>query len=300
MIPLFDLHCDTLTTLYKNNYLFENAPTHISKNKASIYSPYIQICAIWSDFREDNEEAFNSYSSCLNFLKASNFSFSTAVSPSSALLLSVEGARILNNRIERLYSLYNDGVRLITLSWKDSDCIGGGWNTTAPLTLFGKEVVKKCAELGIAIDMSHSSLASQKEVIKMAHNIGFSPIYSHSNSFSVCPHDRNVKDDLAKEIVKLNGLIGISLCSNHLHLTKEADLETIVSHIEHFLTIGCENILSLGCDFDGTDILPRGIKDVTDLTKLYFLVTKKFGDIFAKKLFFENAFNYFSKHLERR
>ena len=57
MIPLFDLHCDTFLELYKKGQKIEKNNLHISLDKVVSFAPYIQICAIWSDYRLSNDEA---------------------------------------------------------------------------------------------------------------------------------------------------------------------------------------------------------------------------------------------------
>ena len=73
------------------------------------------------------------------------------------LFLAVEGANLLGGDILRLDKLYSDGVRFLTLVWKGTSCIGGAWDTDEGLSSFGREVVKRCSELGIVVDLSHAS-----------------------------------------------------------------------------------------------------------------------------------------------
>ena len=43
------------------------------------------------------------------------------------ILLSVEGGDLLDGKIERLYKLYDLGIRSMTLTWNGDNCIG--WNS---------------------------------------------------------------------------------------------------------------------------------------------------------------------------
>ena len=61
MIPLFDLHADTLGEMYKKKELLTKNNLHISLEKAKIFKPYIQVMAIWSDKRLSNNEAYNNF-----------------------------------------------------------------------------------------------------------------------------------------------------------------------------------------------------------------------------------------------
>ena len=301
MVPLFDLHCDTLSTLFKFNFNFENLLTHISLEKSKAFQPYIQIGAIWSDFRQSNEEAFDSYKQNIQYIKQQNIALSTYPSmlESPTFILSVEDARLLNGHIDRLERLFNDGVRVLTLNWRGISCIGGGWDTDIGLTKLGYDVIRECIKMGIIIDLSHSSVTVQNQAFKLCENLGAKPIFSHSNSFSVCNHRRNLEDIAFKRILSLGGIVGISLCPEHLNNGKNAAINDIIKHIEHYISLGGENSTCLGCDFDGVSSLPLGINSIGDLTILFSELSKSFSKEIAEKIFFNNAYNFFIKNLTK-
>ena len=300
MIPLFDLHCDTFLELYKNNFNFKNAPLHISLEKAKLFSPYIQICAIWSDCTLNDDDAFIQYKQVLKYINDQKITLSKDLCDFSSfgLILAIEDARILNNQIHRLDELYSDCVKVITLNWKGTSCIGGAWDTDIGLTAFGLDVVKSCAKKGIIIDLSHSSYQTQDEVLSLSNKMGFSPIFSHSNSYSICTHKRNIKDDMFKRIIEQNGLVGISLCPEHLTVSAVADVNSVLTHIDYYLSLNGEKNICLGCDFDGIASLPSGFASISSLASLYTLVEEKFSKSIANKLFFCNAYEYFQRNLK--
>ena len=298
-IALFDLHCDTFLKLYYNNCSLYNSKTHISYDKLKCFSPYIQVGAIWSDSKFSNDDSFANYLNTINHLKSINIETALSVNKLNDLsfILAVEDARLLNGDITRLDKLYKDGVRFLTLNWKGESCIGGGWDTCSPLTSFGKEVVKKCADEKIIIDLSHSSVNVQKEVIEMASIYSFSPVFSHSDSYSVCHHKRNIADGIFKEIVAHNGLVGISLAPMHLENNGEASIYSLLTHIEKYLELGGENSICLGCDVDGVDSLPKDISSIADLSIVHSVFIKEFGKKITDKIYFSNAYNYALKNL---
>ena len=72
----------------------------------------------------------------------------------------------------------------------------------------------------------------------------------------------------------------------------------IKNALNYFLDLDGENNISLGCDFDGITSLPVGVKSIYDLTFLYTEIEKVFGSNVAKKIFYENAYNFMSKNLK--
>ena len=46
-------------------------------------------------------------------------------------------------------------------------------------------------------------------------------------------------------------------------------MDTVISHIEHFLSLGGERNIAIGTDFDGCDSLPEGISGIEDIEAVY-------------------------------
>ena len=297
-IPLFDLHCDTLLELYNTKQNINDNSLHISLNKAPAFSPYMQISAIWSEYSLSNELAFDKYIKVKSYIEKQNINFATKFSDlkENSFILAVEDARLLNGQISRLDILYQDGVRFLTLNWKDESIIGGAWNTNKGLTPFGKDTVKKCLDLGITVDISHSSERTSYEAIELSLAKNKPLIASHSNSYTVCKHKRNLTDELFNEFVKMRSLVGISLSCEHLTISGMASISTILKHIYHYLSLSGESVVALGCDFDGVSSLPYEILSIKDIRALYFEIEKEFGTIIAKKIFFDNAYSFMQRN----
>lgn len=298
MISLFDLHCDTLLEAYNKNVNPFDCDLHISLKKAKNFYPYVQITSIWSDYRLDNDDAFKKAIDVISYYKNLGFEFIDSLNDnySQAFILGIEDARLLNNDISRLDALFELGVKVITLNWKGSTCIGGGYDTELGLTDFGKSVVCRCAELGIAIDLSHSSINTFNDVIYLASKYNFTPIASHSNSFSVCNHARNLNDEQFKVLAGLGSVVGICLSCDHIGAN--ASIHTILKHILYYLKLGGKNSIALGCDFDGVSNLPSDIDSIEDLKKLYSLCLAELGKELCDAIFFKNAYSYFKNLLK--
>jgi hypothetical protein len=97
MIPLFDLHCDTLLSLYKENFTLDSSPLHISNRKTSNFSPYTQVMAIWSDCRLSSKDAYNQYKNVIEYAKRLNINFARKFSDilNGGKILAIEDGRII-------------------------------------------------------------------------------------------------------------------------------------------------------------------------------------------------------------
>ena len=93
------------------------------------------------------------------------------------------------------------------------------------------------------------------------------------------------------------GIVGVSLYPPHV-AGDRATLGDVVRHFAHYISLGGENALVLGCDFDGIETTPEGLSDVGDLPRLYDALAECFGEATAKRIFFENANRFISKNLK--
>lgn len=131
----------------------------------------------------------------------------------------VEGGHMIEDKIERLDTFYNRGVRYMTLTWNNSP----SWASShtfekTPITgtqqkglnSFGLQIIQRMNALGIIVDVSHVGEATFWDVIKNSTK----PIMaSHSNAFTLCPVTRNLKDEQIKAIGKNGGVICLNFSS---------------------------------------------------------------------------------------
>lgn len=309
-MELFDLHCDTASEIFRKKESIEKNTCHVSLESAEGYAPYAQIMAVWTSKRLSDAEGYRQFFLIADYLKKQIEAHSDKVEfvtsgaaltraaehRRTAMFLSVEDARILENDPGRLTDLYNVGVRFLTLLWADKTVIGGSHNTPCGLTDMGRATVTKCFDLGIIPDISHASFASAEEVLAMAQKAHKPVIASHSDSYSVNPHSRNLRDEDFEKIKALGGLVGINLCPEHLGGEKPS-VDTVLSHIEHYFALGGENAVALGCDLDGTN-LPEGFSGVCDLWRIADCMAKhNYTDRQIRNLFWQNAATFVENNL---
>ncbi len=305
-LPLFDLHCDTLyECLLKKRHLTKN-DLHLSLERLSEYEKFCQILAVWSDAKSDEERVWNRFFEARALLSEELEHASARLCLSSAdlaacerdgvggLFLAVEGGKLLGDHIERLDILHASGVRFLTLVW-DSVCkLGGAHDTHIGLSDFGREVVKRCHRLGIIPDVSHASDAMIDEVFDICREDGGVCIATHSNARAIRSHSRNLTDERFSKIAALGGVVGISLAPIHLS-DGDCSIRDVVRHIEHYMSLGGEDVVCLGADLDGVPNLPNGIENASDLYKIADSLGQiGYTDECIKKIFYANARNFIS------
>lgn len=289
-MKLFDLHCDTLTELYRKKETLSYNTCHISLDRAKGFSPYRQVMAVWSDPAFTDDE---NYEICLATLDYAEALFAEAKGMTP--ILAVEGGKLLRQDLTRLDRLAAQGVKILTLVWKGRCCLGGAYDNGEGLTDFGRAVVRRCFELGITPDLSHASDAIAEETLLLAKENRVPVIASHSCARAVFPHPRNVSDEIAKEISRLGGVVGVNFVPEHLG---DGKTETLVRHIEHLADVMGEEHVCLGGDFDGTSTLPDEIPQIGALPVLYdALAKKRRSEAFADAVFYTNAQKFAEERL---
>jgi membrane dipeptidase len=288
-----DAHCDTLTKCPENIYNNENAHWNIDKFKKS--NGILQYFAIFTppDLAGDSALRFAA-NTIGNFLKNPNLGISHLENKDDFdenkinILLSLEGAAPIINDINNLYAFYKLGVRAMGLTWNHRNFVADGIDTDYGLTSFGIDVIREMEKLNMIIDVSHLNTAGFEDVVK---NTSKPFIASHSNSRFIFDHKRNLYDEQIKEIIKRGGFIGMNFYSEFIgDKSKNLKLE-MLNHIEHILSIGGEDILGMGADFDGIDESPFDdascYPEIADMLKNEL----KLNDELIEKIMFRNLLN---------
>lgn len=275
----FDLHCDTAYKMYTENKGFCENSFAVSGQKGEIFENWHQTFAIWLPENLDNPFLF--YKNALLHLKAN---LCGKVNP----IFAVEGGTVLENDVDRIYALKQDGIKLLTLTWNGENAIAGGSKSEKSLTAFGKAVIEKMNKINMAVDLSHLNDKSFFEVIALAEK----PIASHSNYRAVCDVPRNLTDQQIKLICEKGGLIGLNFYPLFLG---DNPMEKIYQNIYRLCDMGYENNIAIGSDFDGAD-MPCELCDITKIPHLYtFLQQKGVNNIVLDKIFYKNAYSTFDK-----
>ncbi|RDI98519.1 membrane dipeptidase [Dyella solisilvae] len=129
-------------------------------------------------------------------------------------MIGVENGYSLGHDLANLDKAYAHGARyvglahmghndLCTSSTPEAD-LGDPPLSDAGISDFGRSVVKRANQLGIMVDVSHSSDACVRDVLALST----SPIIaSHSSSRALLNHPRNLSDDLLRAIAAKGGVI---------------------------------------------------------------------------------------------
>jgi membrane dipeptidase len=223
-----------------------------------------------------------------------------------ASLMGAEGGHSIDSSLGALRMLHALGVRYLTLThnenvpWADSAtdvAVLGG------LSPFGRQVVREMNRLGMLVDLSHVSADTMRDALEATE----APVvFSHSSARAVCDHPRNVPDDVLERLAGNGGVCMVTFVPKFVSpAVREWDLETrdaaevagvdvdddtsydafvderrlshpaptasvddVVAHCEHVREVAGGDHIGLGGDYDGVDVLPVGLEDVSGYPRL--------------------------------
>ncbi|KAL4891495.1 renal dipeptidase family [Aspergillus ambiguus] len=207
--------------------------------------------------------------------------------------LGIEGLHSIGNSFAHLRTFYSQGVRYAGLThncinrYADAaviDTPDGSARKADPLwhgiSEAGKLLVQEMNRLGMIVDLAHVSVDTMRDVLGAGKDdwVGSRApvIFSHSSAYAICPHPRNVPDDVLQLVKSRNSLVMVNFAPEFISCTQEADpngippldpdhatMERVADHIMHIGNLIGFGHVGLGSDFDGILNTPRGLEDVS-------------------------------------
>ncbi|MGN6818707.1 MAG: dipeptidase [Sphingomonas sp.] len=198
--------------------------------------------------------------------------------PPVGAMLSIEGLQDLEGKIGNLDKLYAAGFRMAGLAhFFDNDVAGSMHGVKkGGLTPLGRAVVRRMEQLGMVVDVAHSSHQTVAEVIAMARR----PIVSsHGGVQATCKVNRNLTDDEIRGIAKTGGVIGIGYWDAAICSTRPEDAAKAIAYVRDL--VGIDHV-GLGSDFDGAVTTGFDASQVAAITQA--LIDRGFSDDDIRKV----------------
>ena len=205
-----------------------------------------------------------------------------------SIFLGMENGSPIHKSLPLLRQFYRMGVRYMTLTHNgdneiaDSAAQGTRWHGLSP---FGMEVVDEMNRLGMIVDVAHVSDETFYDVIKCSK----APIVStHSCCRALASHRRNMTDDMIRTLADHGGVIQINFYPVFLSdlyasfyevkgekASPRPGVSDVVNHIDHAVKVGGIEHVGIGTDFDGIEVTPKGLEDISKLPKVFDQLKRK-------------------------
>ena len=301
-IPYFDAHCDTIYLCLRTGAQLRENDGHLDLRRASAFGRFAQVFALYQDpeevpqgstmvregqllhqkFLREMEQNRNVIVPCRTGAEVDR----AAADGKMAAILSIEGAELIGCDPGQVETAAEWGVRLLNPVWNHANRLSGS-NAELPeqgLTSYGRDFARRMEDCGIYPDVSHISDPGFWDVVRLARG---PVVASHSNSRALCPHRRNLTDDMFRAIRDSGGVVGLNLYRPFVG--PAGTMEELTAHVEHFLSLGGEKTLCLGGDLDGCEELAAGMEGIQDVPQLWqALAARGYPQTLLEDLFWNN------------
>jgi membrane dipeptidase len=286
-IPYFDGHCDTVSAIFQDGRSLRRNRGHLDLTRLGAFSKSVQIFALYADSAALAPGTVWAHTQALHDIFISQLSDNSDIcvfcktrsdienahaARLTAALLSIEGGELLNCDPALLETVKAWGVQSINLTWNHQNALSGSHSQCPDqgLTHQGRAFVGEMNRLHLIPDVSHLSDSGFWDVAETAA----SPLFaSHSNARSLCPHSRNLTDDMFRAICQTGGVAGINFYVPFVG--GDGSLEAVADHIDHWMALDGAKHIALGGDWDGCDRLAGDMTGVEALPRLWDVLARR-------------------------
>jgi len=223
-------------------------------------------------------------------------------------LLGIEGGSGLENSFAPLRAYYDLGVRYMTLTHNShTDWADSAMPETPKfdgLSPFGEQVVREMNRLGMLVDLSHTSADTMHDAL----DVSKAPvIFSHAAARGLVDIPRNVPDDVIARLPANGGVLMVTFVAGFVSadaanalfpamkefyagsqqaasaeerralyeefkkklVVPRVTVGDVADHIEHVVKLAGIDHVGIGGDFDGNDLWPEGLSDVSMYPSLF-------------------------------
>lgn len=298
-MQFIDMHCDTLLECYLHDKSLRKNDLHIDLEKLKKSGSILQFFAVFlisgKDAQEENitlepyelffeiekyyERELKDNSDMLAPIRKFADIEQNRLAGKISSLLTIEDSGLLDGNLDRLKTIYDKGVRLMTLLWNNENCLGFPQSRIPQehrrgLKPFGIEAVEAMNELGIIVDVSHLSEGGFYDVARHSKKPF---VASHSCARALCDHSRNLTDEQLRCVAEAGGVAGVNFNAPFLRKSAEfSRAEDITAHLAHMINIMGDECVALGSDFDGI-CCELEIENYGEMEKLLPQLEKKFS-----------------------
>lgn len=323
MIPIVDLHCDLLSYLtFKNDRTARDKESRASLPQLKEGGVYLQVLAIFTETGKKSvvsaEKQFIAFQQLpylypaevkrLQELKMpeqdERLHIALAIENASGLCEEEESLENCFTRLDQ-YRQVAGPILYVSLTWHQENRFGGGNYTKTGLKKDGEIFLEYLSEKKIAIDLSHTSDPLAYDILNHIDKKGLKliPLASHSNFRKITDQPRNLPDEIAKEIIRRGGLIGMNFVKKFMgqHFP-----EDFARHVDYARSLGGLGHFCFGadffCDYDFLfalqPFMPFFHPDFGDAS-CYPKILQYLSEIFTKQELENIASQNFAHYLER-
>lgn len=218
-----------------------------------------------------------------------------------AVMVSVQGGNAFDAAPSSVESVQDKEIVRVTLVHLTNSWIGA---SSAPVSKLrkkrglsdrGRELVRSLNRARVFVDLAHIHPDGFWDVVSV-HDKSQPLIATHTGVTGVTPHWRNLDDAQIRAIADSGGTIGIIYAKNFLSSKNGAkDGGMVLDHMEHIIKVSGEDCISVGSDYDGMIIPPRGLGGADSYVRLIgYMLERRWTEVRIQKALGQNFLRAFA------
>lgn len=261
--PNIDLHCDLLYYLLRSGSAIDDLELGCSLPYLKAGNVKLQVMAIYAGTEQGSTIKGLQQSILFSEMVKSEHFFlfkddeKSEKAKAIGIIAAIENASVfcgendhLDKGFKNLETIISntENILYIGITHHLENRFGGGNYSEVGLKEDGKVLIDYISDKKVAIDLAHTSDRLAYDILTYIDQRNYSiPILaSHSNYRAICMNNRNLPDELAKEVIKRKGLIGLNFIKDYID---DDQPEKFYEHIQHGLDLGGESSMAYGADF---------------------------------------------------
>ena len=210
--------------------------------------------AIWENFTETIDNIarwylkFDKYVDIIMPIKTVADIKKAKVEGKNGIIFGFQNASPIEDDLRRLRVFYELGVRIIQITFSNSNLLGAGYadSQNCGLSKFGKHFIEECNRLGILIDLSHPGDQTVMETIEASEK----PVaFTHVGPRALFYHYRNKTDEQLKALAAKGGVAGAYAIVDFMAAWKNATLSDYIDTIDYMVNLIGVDHVGIGPDF---------------------------------------------------
>jgi len=207
--------------------------------------------------------------------------------------IGIEGLHQIGNSVSNLRLFHSLGVKYATLTHNCNNAFADAALTTnssgqtiagpafwGGLSGAGQLIIKEMNRMGMLVDLAHVSQETMLDVLgghpEKLEGSKAPIMFSHSSAYALCPHPRNVPDEVLQLVKKTNSIVMVNFSPDFISCLPSdsstgipqlyppnSTLHQVARHITYIGDLIGYDHVGLGSDFDGIPTTPEGLDDVS-------------------------------------
>ena len=222
-------------------------------------------------------------------------------------MMTVEGMCFIDDHPEEMIEwLYEQGIRIGSLSWNDENALSTGvrGNPLRGLTELGKRTISRMNDLGMIVDISHTNEKSFWDILEVSSK---PVIATHSNARLLSNVDRNLTDQQIKALIQNKGLIGLVAAKKFVSSDEvKQNSKELAKHAKHIKNLGGMDNLAIGFDYMdflegdfGRFSMASDLQDASESQNfINALIEEGFDQFEIEKIAYLNVQRFLEDHLK--